>query len=295
MHNRIRPNGFTLVEVLVVFSIVAVLMALLLPSFDKSREFARRTVCGTNVRQLHIAATNYSNDFKLYPPSPGGNGNWGNSGSALCLVWNSFPNTAPNDGQTTPTGLWKLIHGVKSAKFVANAGKLNCDYAYLNNYKGAQCPSMDVNAYRAPGSFTATGYAIDYDYRYNNCDPAAYGYAPNTQYRTDALNRAPPWTPLFHDGDNYRLYDPAGGSNAIAPRPRSLTGWNAKWSHLEGGNVVRTDGAVQFVPNKINLTTGNFYGNAVSWPSGYVFTYYYYSGGVGNGVNCLDVIMRARG
>ena len=284
-----------MVELLVVMTIVAVLIAMLLPSLEKSRETARRAVCGMNLREMHISIATYANDFKLYPPSPGGNANWGNSGSALCLIWNNFPNTSPNDGQTTPTGLWKLYHGPKAAKFVATSGKLNCDYAYVSSYKAGYCPSMDANGYRNPGSFTTTGYAIDYDYRYNNCDPAAYGYAPNTQYRIGALDRSPNWTPIAHDGDNYRLYDPTGGSNAVVPRSSSSSGWNAKWAHADGGNVLRADGAVQFVPNAINYTTGNFYGNAVSWPSGYVFTYYYYSGGTGNGVNCLDVLMRKRG
>jgi prepilin-type N-terminal cleavage/methylation domain-containing protein len=293
-----RPfNGFTLVELLVVFTIVGVLVALLLPSLSEAKESARRSACGLNLRQMLIAASAYANDNKLFPPAPGGNANWGNSGSALCLVWNNFPILAPtNTGLTSPTGLWRLFHGPQNAKFIAGAnGKLNCNYAYVSTFKAGYCPSMDVNGYRNPGSFTSTGYAIDYDYRYNNCDPAAYGYAPNTQYRVDALNRSPGWTPLFHDGDNYRLYDPAGGSNVYTPRTRSVGGWSAKWAHATGGNVQRSDGAVQWVPNAINLTTGNFYGNAVSWPSGYVFTYYFYSNGVGNGIDCLDVIMKARG
>ena len=50
-----RRHAFTLVELLVVISIVALLIALLLPSIKRSRENARVVVCASNLRQLNIA------------------------------------------------------------------------------------------------------------------------------------------------------------------------------------------------------------------------------------------------
>ncbi len=54
-----RHFGFSLVELLVVISIVAVLLAVLLPSITTARAYARQSVCASNLRQQGIATTAY--------------------------------------------------------------------------------------------------------------------------------------------------------------------------------------------------------------------------------------------
>jgi len=51
--------GFTLVELLVVITIIGMLMALLLPAVNSARESARRGVCLNNLKQLVTAAQSY--------------------------------------------------------------------------------------------------------------------------------------------------------------------------------------------------------------------------------------------
>ena len=59
---RARTPGFTLIELLVVIGIIAVMIAMLLPSLIKAREDARRVVCLSHVRQLTQAALLYAGD-----------------------------------------------------------------------------------------------------------------------------------------------------------------------------------------------------------------------------------------
>jgi prepilin-type N-terminal cleavage/methylation domain-containing protein len=72
---RVRGGGFTLVELLVVVGIIAVLISLLLPALSSSREQARRTVCGNNLRTIGQALNMYANENKGWLPQHPFHGN----------------------------------------------------------------------------------------------------------------------------------------------------------------------------------------------------------------------------
>lgn len=64
-----NKNAFTLVELLVVISIIAVLIGLLIPAVNAAREAARRSACNNNLRQLGIALTAFDEKNKSLPPA----------------------------------------------------------------------------------------------------------------------------------------------------------------------------------------------------------------------------------
>jgi prepilin-type N-terminal cleavage/methylation domain-containing protein len=81
-----KRRGFTLVELLVVISIIALLIALLLPALARAKELANRTVCASNVKSIIESMVIYAqSNENLFPSVPGSG--WGQYANS-----NWFPN-----------------------------------------------------------------------------------------------------------------------------------------------------------------------------------------------------------
>ena len=65
----VRP-GFTLVEMIVCVSIIALLISLLIPAFQKSRVVTRIVLCESNMKQQGIMMAQYASDCNDYIPQP---------------------------------------------------------------------------------------------------------------------------------------------------------------------------------------------------------------------------------
>lgn len=87
-------KGFTLVELLVVVAIIALLVAILIPSLSAARDISRGALCSTRLRNLGYGFLIYAqrnNDLMLpgrfASGSPGGDVYWIGSGWKFCPRW----------------------------------------------------------------------------------------------------------------------------------------------------------------------------------------------------------------
>ncbi len=104
---RVRP-AFTLVELLVVITIIGMLMALLMPVISAAREAGRRTQCINNQKELGVAMLQYEGSRKSFP-------GWRNTVGAQKVSWVTMllPNLDRSD-------LWLKIKDPNFAGFSSN-------------------------------------------------------------------------------------------------------------------------------------------------------------------------------
>jgi prepilin-type N-terminal cleavage/methylation domain-containing protein/prepilin-type processing-associated H-X9-DG protein len=137
-------RAFTLVELLVVIGIIAILIAILLPTLNRARENANKLKCLSNLRQVGMT-------FMLYA-----NANKGR-----------LPKETASIGQGPRPGDW-----IYWQEIGVNPAPRNFDESVVLRYMGTpinpevmRCPSDDVNNRNPPNGGTATwGF-----YRYSYC------------------------------------------------------------------------------------------------------------------------------
>ncbi len=179
-----KIKAFTLIEMLVVVAIIALLIAILLPSLAKARELARQTICGTNMKEIGTTFYIYQSDNLDEFPSvahdtpPGqiqpivryieslGGGQGGAPGDPMRdEISVSRIQQDPGSTQISTTrSLWLLVRTgeVIPTQFVCPSADDSVD------------PTVDVTTYFDFIGYSAIsyGYQIPYD-NTNTCRPSA--------------------------------------------------------------------------------------------------------------------------
>ncbi len=132
-----KPGGLTLVELLVVISVIAFLAALLFPAFHASREQAKATTCEARIRQLAFALHAYEGDNHSFP--------YGFGGPGKTLPPGSYPGSAMID----PLGWWWFNYiGAVHYKTTRDTNALRCPSKRLGDarlQRDILCGNYGVN------------------------------------------------------------------------------------------------------------------------------------------------------
>lgn len=214
-----KHQGFTLVEILVVVSIIAVLMSILMPALGMARKQTKRLVCQNNLRQMAIAAHTYCSSFDEHYPIAYYSFTVNRVFTSLCWDFTTRKdwNQSPAEETVEPGLLWQ--------------GQTNVEIQ--------QCPVFKGEDNWLDDPYTGYNYNTSYLGHNAAVDPQA------TARTTDV--RHPDQTAIFGDGEY------SNGANKFMRAPQSNprdADFNGRYAgvqgfrHLGATNVAFCDGHV---------------------------------------------------
>ncbi|MFA6659719.1 MAG: hypothetical protein WCS25_08505 [Victivallaceae bacterium] len=244
--NDVNITRFTLVELLVTISVIALLAALMLPALSKAREKSKGAFCESNLKQLNAANLLYVLDYGYYMPCYGSEITGpGSSVGKLWIGYRSAPAGTPGNID---------MHG----GFV---------FDICGNWKIMTCPSWNVSG-GAPDKITD-----GHGYGYNVIGIGSMAYITGSAYKNGSgmkveMVKKPSSVVLFGDvtattvPGEIRPYSFFYPKYTISSSGMSVNsrGDNAHFRHAGAASVGWADGHVSRErPSRLN---NNFVGSA---------------------------------
>jgi prepilin-type N-terminal cleavage/methylation domain-containing protein/prepilin-type processing-associated H-X9-DG protein len=233
-----RPHGFTLLELLVVMTMVAVLIALLLPALSKATALARRTDCQNRQRQWVMAFKNYADDNSGLIPREG----WDPSGEVLIHNWGHVTGIGSQTSDVWFNALPVDLRQRPASDYVAPGLRSQ----FYERRNPLQCPSA-----RFPGAVEKYSYQLALFSLAMNSHLIRSGEGPTIPISL-IENLGPYRMVLFLDNllEKERRVDLAQSQNNLGQPAAVADRFSAR--HGKRGNLSFVDGSVEaFLGNRI--------------------------------------------
>ena len=253
------PLGFTLIEVLVVVAIIALLVAILLPTLSKARRQAQTAVCKTNLHDFGLSIRQYLDAHDPYYPLMAYIGAsiynerpWGDD-NLFVLWWGKYTgnvdtHVCPGTGHRIrkPERIEKVHVPGKGIRFdIYTGGKIRNDFEFhaqlVREYAQLNAELVDVN-----------GFGTSYEYMgWANMEKPGVttqiDWYPFPKVKTvpgepltERLVKRPSLTPLMKDADEGDDYGPVVGAPPGAGTNNLPESWDNHGTWL--ANVLYADG-----------------------------------------------------
>jgi prepilin-type N-terminal cleavage/methylation domain-containing protein/prepilin-type processing-associated H-X9-DG protein len=129
MSHQRGPGGFSLIELMIVLSIITILAGLILPTVVAARERARQTTCLSNERQLGVGILLYGQDYdESLPPGTVKNDGKGWAGQVFPYLRNANILICPDDDQKGDD----YDEGLETISYAQNCNTSGATLAKLN-------------------------------------------------------------------------------------------------------------------------------------------------------------------
>lgn len=288
MKHRSKLHAYTLIEVLVVMVIIGILIALILPAVQASREMARQSRCRGNLKQIGLALQQYASVHGTFPLG------WGGSRtghSFLVALLPSLEQQPLYDTINMQTGLSETLVTTSLSTFICPSdGLMRTNPLGKTNYAGNR--GSGVQAYGYNGAFAlddpiglqeftdglshtaavsewlvgpnsggirmtersvfSTGVPLAGKDQLNRFASSCRNLDPRTAPLTPAVIGVP-WTHGDLGGSLYNHVVEIHGHSCLNGSLWQEGAWTAKSNHPEGVNVLFADGHVQFLKNSTDL------------------------------------------